>query len=76
VHIPQELLDKLDERAQALKTTRSRYIAEALREALRDESAWSPSFLECLDRLEPIEGVDEIKRAIARNRTRKRARRL
>ena len=76
VHIPDELLDKLDERAQAMKMTRNRYIVEALRKALRDESAWSPTFLESLERLEPIEGVDELERAIAGNRTRKRAPRL
>jgi predicted transcriptional regulator len=76
VHIPDELLDKLDERAHAMKMTRNRYIVEALRKALRDESAWSPTFLESLERLEPIEGVDELERAIASNRTRKRAPRL
>jgi predicted transcriptional regulator len=76
VHIPDELLEKLDERAQAMKMTRNRYIVEALRKALRDESAWSPVFLESLDRLEPIEGVDELEKAIVSSRTRKRAPRL
>lgn len=76
VHIPDELLEKLDERAQAMKMTRNRYIVEALRKALRDESAWSPAFLESLDQLQTLEGVDELERVILGGRTRKRAPRL
>jgi predicted transcriptional regulator len=76
VHIPDALLEKLDERARAMKMTRGRHIVEVLREALGDSSAWSPVSLESLDRLEPIEGVDELEKAIASSRTRKRAPRL
>ena len=76
VHIPDELLDKLDERAQAMKMTRNRYIVEALRKALRDESAWSPMFLESLDHLQPVAGTRDLEKAIAARRSRKRAPKL
>jgi predicted transcriptional regulator len=76
VHIPDELLAKVDERARAMKMARNRYIVEALRKALSEQSAWSPAFLEALDHLEPIEGVDDLEAAIRANRTRKRPPRL
>jgi predicted transcriptional regulator len=76
VHIPDELLAKVDERARAMKMARNRYIVEALRKALSEQSAWSPAFLEALERLEPIEGVDQLEEVIRSNRTRKRAPRL
>jgi predicted transcriptional regulator len=76
VHIPGDLLAKVDERAKAMKIARNRYIVEALRKALNEQSAWSPAFLEKLDALEPIEGVDELEDAIRENRTRKPAPRL
>jgi predicted transcriptional regulator len=76
VHIPDELLARVDERARAMKMARNRYIVEALRKALNEQSEWSPAFLEALDELEPIEGVDELEAAIVSKRTRKRAPRL
>jgi predicted transcriptional regulator len=71
VHIPDELLEEVDERAKALAMTRNRYIIEALRKVLADQTAWSPSFLAELDRLEPIEGVAELLSAVRERRTRK-----
>jgi predicted transcriptional regulator len=76
VHIPDELLAKVDERAKAMKMARNRYIVEALRKALSEQSEWSPAFLEKLDELEPIDGMDELEAAILANRTRKPAPRL
>lgn len=76
VHIPPELLAEVDEQARKLKIARNRYIVEALRKALREQASWSPAFLEALQTLEPIEGVDELESAIESSRTRKRAPRL
>lgn len=76
VHIPDELLAQVDERARAMKVARNRYIVEALRKALREQTAWSPTFLEKLDGLKPIAGVDELEEAILTRRTRKAAPRL
>jgi predicted transcriptional regulator len=76
VHIPDDLLAKVDARARALKIARNRYIVEALRKALSEQSAWSPAFLEALDGLEPIAGVDELEEAIRSNRSRKAPPRL
>ncbi len=76
VHIPPDLLEKVDARARALKLTRNRYIVHALRDALSEQTSWSPAFLDALDALEPIEGVDELEDAIRSKRTRKPAPRL
>jgi predicted transcriptional regulator len=76
VHIPDELLARVDERARVMKIARNRYIVEALRKALNEQTEWSPAFLEAIDKLEPIEGVDELEEAVVSSRTRKRAPRL
>jgi hypothetical protein len=71
VHIPDELLAKVDARARAMKVARNRYIVEALRKALSEQAEWSPAFLEKLDGLKPSPGVDALEKAIRSNRTRK-----
>ena len=68
VHIPDELLEQVDRRARSLKISRNRYIVHALRRTVADETAWSPAFLEALDQLQPIEGVDELERAVIAHR--------
>jgi predicted transcriptional regulator len=71
VHIPEDLLQKVDERAKVLKITRNRYVVEALRRALAEQSSWSPAFLAELEGLEPLSGTDELLRAVRAARTRK-----
>jgi Arc/MetJ-type ribon-helix-helix transcriptional regulator len=71
VHLPDDLLRKVDERARALNIPRNRYIVEALRKVLADQTSWSPAFLDKLERLSPIEGVDELLEAVRKRRTRK-----
>jgi predicted transcriptional regulator len=76
IHLPDELLARVDARARAMKMPRNRYIVEALRKALNEQSEWSPAFLEALDELEPSEGVDELEEAVVSTRTRTRAPRV
>lgn len=71
VHIPEDLLEKVDERAKASSMTRNRYIVEALRKAISDQTTWSPEFLAQLGKLKPVQGVDDLMRAIKRGRSRK-----
>jgi metal-responsive CopG/Arc/MetJ family transcriptional regulator len=71
VHIPENLLREVDRRAKTLKMSRNRYIVEALRKVLADQTSWSAPFLEQLDRLAPVEGVDELLDGIKARRTRK-----
>jgi predicted transcriptional regulator len=76
VHLPQELLERLDARARALKVSRNRLIIEAIEGSLAPESSWSPEFLEMLD--EPLKGedraaVDEMMATIRANRSSKDA---
>jgi metal-responsive CopG/Arc/MetJ family transcriptional regulator len=71
VHIPENLLKEVDRRAKTLKMSRNRYIVEALRKVLADQTSWSAPFLEQLDRLAPVEGVDEMLDGIKARRSRK-----
>lgn len=71
VHIPKDLLDRVDELARRRKMSRNRYIVHALRRAVTDETEWSPAFLDALRQLEPIEGVDELERAVIARRSSK-----
>lgn len=74
--MPDDLLKRVDARAKTLKMARNRYIVEALRRALAEQTEWSPSFLEDLDRLLPVAGTDELLRSIKARRTRKAPPRL
>lgn len=76
IHLPDDLLDRVDARAKRLRVTRNRYVVDALRKALADQTEWSPSFLEELSRMRPIEGVDELLEGIEAHRTRKAPPRL
>lgn len=75
VHLPPGLLKSVDERAQELRLSRNRYIIRALEKSIAEETEWSPRFLEELDGPEDDDAtkqmVDEMRNAIAANRTRK-----
>jgi predicted transcriptional regulator len=75
VHLPPELLKRVDERARGLNVSRNQYIRRALERMVREETAWSGDFLDALDRAAADEeshaAVDEMMRGIAR-RSRKR----
>lgn len=76
VHLPPDLLEQVDRRAGDLGMSRNRYIRKALEQALRSETAWSGRFLDMLKEAgEDREGqraVDEMRRAIASRRSRKK----
>ena len=80
VHLPPELVAKLDQRARASGVSRNRYIRRALELAIERESAWSPRFLEMLGEAakdgDAGKEVDDLLRTIALRRTRKRPPRL
>ncbi len=48
VHIPDDLLERVDERARALHVSRNRYIVRALENRLQKETEWSAEFAEFL----------------------------
>lgn len=72
VHLPADLLERVDRRASELGLSRNRYIRGALENAVRQETAWSQPFLRRLERAaadsELQEGVAEMMRAIASRR--------
>ncbi|HLE72183.1 MAG TPA: CopG family transcriptional regulator [Vicinamibacteria bacterium] len=76
VHIPPELLERVDRRAQELGVSRNLYIRRAIERAVETEASWSPAFLKMLgDAASDVEGakaVDEMMTAIASRRTRKK----
>jgi metal-responsive CopG/Arc/MetJ family transcriptional regulator len=80
VHIPGDLLKRVDRRAGELGISRNRYIIGALEKATEEEASWSPPFLETLaeaaaDR-ESHAAIDELMHVISSSRSRKRSPRL
>ena len=80
VHLPPDLLERLDERARELGMSRNRYIVRALEKAIEGETEWSPRFLEALEEArkdsEACRAVDEMMRAIRSRRSSKKPRDL
>lgn len=76
VHLPPELITEVDRRARALGISRNRYIRHALETVLREETTWSRRFTQELERAagDPVlrRTVDEMMRAIAARRSRKK----
>ena len=79
VHLPQELLERVDRRAKSLKLSRSQFVRRALDHAVAYETQWTDAFTGALRAAEHDEdgrrGVDEIMHAVAR-RSRKAPPRL
>jgi predicted transcriptional regulator len=75
IHLPKPLLAAVDRRARALRVSRSRWIVLALQRELEGGGGWSDGFF---DRLAETDGatraaVDELRSAVVRSRTSKRA---
>jgi len=68
VHIPPPLLEKVDERASALRLSRNRFIISALEKAIAEQTEWSPAFLEALSKMDYLEGEDELMAVIRQSR--------
>lgn len=65
LHLPDDLLERLDRRAKALKKSRNRVIIETLERGLGDSDEWSPEFLEALDKFSSSRGLKEAARALS-----------
>ena len=76
IHLPADLLQRVDRRANALGFSRNRYIRRALEGAVESEAGWSTAFMTMLaeaagdGRLQ--EGVAELRRVIASGRRSRR----
>jgi metal-responsive CopG/Arc/MetJ family transcriptional regulator len=70
VHLPLDLLERVDKRARSLKVSRNQFVRRALDHLLMHETEWSDQFLRALEEAANDEeahlGVDEMLRAIAR----------
>ena len=77
VHIPAEVLDRVDARAQTLGISRNKFVVMALQKTLDARDTWSPEFLQALKNFKPtVETdafVDEMMSKIRRARKSKRA---
>jgi len=73
-HIPQDLLDVIDERAKARKLSRNRFVVLTLSQAIDNENAWSPQFLEALEDVDETvaEEVDSMLEEILSHRSSKK----
>lgn len=70
VHIPTDLLKRLDERAREQGTSRNRLIIQAVEESLRSRTDWPPGFFERLKARDPddVAAVDEMMDHIRKSR--------
>lgn len=78
IHLPEELLERLDRHASDLGVSRNLYIRRALEAALESETAWSRDFLRTLEEAakdeEAQSAVEEMMRVISSSRrSRKRS---
>jgi predicted transcriptional regulator len=76
VHLPPELLERVDRRARELGVSRNLYIRRALENAVEKESSWNAAFLtmlrEAANDEEGRRAVDEMMTAIRSRRGRKK----
>lgn len=68
IHIPESLLNEVDERAKTLRLSRNRFIVAALQKALAEEPPWSPGFLDALQAFTPLHGEDDLAALVRKNR--------
>ncbi len=73
VHIPAEILRRVDSRAKGLNLSRNRFIVQTLAKALDDNSTWSPEFLKLLCHVAPIDSEGSFLKGIISNRRSKKA---
>lgn len=75
VHLPKELLKRVDARAKALGISRNRLITEALESSLRVRDQWPPELVNMLEA--PFEGAaaKQLDRSVAAVRKRRVSRR-
>jgi predicted transcriptional regulator len=70
VHLPDDLLKRVDERARAEKVSRNQYVRRALARMVEQDTEWSAEFLRALDEAASDEqgrdAVDEMMRGISR----------
>ena len=63
IHLPPEILTRVDRRARGLGLSRSRYIAQALGRDLEHGGGWSEGFFERLRELSPEDAAAAAKLA-------------
>jgi len=70
VHLPPDLLERVDKRARSLKLSRNQFVRRALDHLLMHETEWSDQFLSALQEAAGDEdgrrGIDDIMHAVAR----------
>ena len=70
VHLPRELLERVDKRAMTMKLSRNQFVRRALDRLLAHETEWSDQFLRALQEAAADEngrrGIDDIMHAVAR----------
>ncbi len=74
VHIPDELLSRVDKRARAKQVSRNRFVVQALRKAVEEDEEWSSDFLDAINHTHSTMGkaVDEMMDDIHKNRRSKK----
>lgn len=72
VRLPEDLVEALDRRAEALGLTRSQLIVRAVEKAIAASEDWSPKFLDAIGspREELSAAVDDLMEAVSSRRSR------
>ncbi len=75
IHLPAQVLQRVDLRARRLGLTRSRYICETLEQDLQRQGGWPEGFIDALRDVsdEEVHAVDSMVKHLARRRSRKPA---
>jgi hypothetical protein len=70
VHIPEDLLRAVDQRARALKMSRNKLIVQALEREVTAGADWPPDFFDQLAKTDPklTDAVDEMAKTIQAGR--------
>ena len=78
IHLPSDVLRKVDQRAKSLGLSRSGYITQALRRDAEPEGGWSPGFIGELRDVDAAlrKEADAMIAVLGRRRSRKAAPRL
>jgi predicted DNA-binding protein len=60
IHLPPDLLERVDLCARRGKLSRNRYIRQALERTTQEQIDWSADFLAQLDSFTPLKGGEEL----------------
>jgi len=71
IHISDDLLERIDQRARALGTSRNRLIVEAIETSLGSKGTWPPELVRMLSAPVDRRSADEVEKSLSVVRSRR-----